>query len=241
MERVGDIDLLDALATGAADLAACVAAADVTVGVPTCPGWTLADLALHTGSVHRWATEVVTTGRSARMQQHDHARRPDALAAWLLDGAHRLGEALAASEPDAACWTFGFPPEQAWFWRRRQALETELHRCDARAAVGEAAGVDGALGRVGVDEVVDFQYRRQVTLGRTEALEQAVRLRATEVDDTWLIGGSTPSAEAAATIEGPADVLFLLLWRRTTLADPRLRATGDGGTLTAFADARLTP
>ena len=42
---------------------ASVASGGRTVGavVPTCPGWTVADLAKHTGIIHRWATEIVAT------------------------------------------------------------------------------------------------------------------------------------------------------------------------------------
>ena len=40
-------------------LVAVVAAApDIAADVPSCPGWTIADLAGHTGSVHRWAAAI---------------------------------------------------------------------------------------------------------------------------------------------------------------------------------------
>ena len=46
-------------------LAGLVDGADLTVRVPTCPDWTLRQLATHVGRAHRWAAEIVGT-RSER-------------------------------------------------------------------------------------------------------------------------------------------------------------------------------
>lgn len=42
----------------AAELAAAFAAVDPAAAVPSCPGWTVADLALHLGTGERWAAAI---------------------------------------------------------------------------------------------------------------------------------------------------------------------------------------
>ena len=58
------MDLNSYLAVLAAEATALAAAADeagLEAPVPTCPGWTVNDLVLHMGEVHRWATAVLTS------------------------------------------------------------------------------------------------------------------------------------------------------------------------------------
>jgi len=52
------------IAASTATLASIVDGADLTRPVPTCPDWTLRQLATHVGRAHRWAGEIVAT-RSA--------------------------------------------------------------------------------------------------------------------------------------------------------------------------------
>jgi hypothetical protein len=57
-----------AVITESADaLLADAAEADLTDPVPTCPGWTVADLLRHHGGVCRWATAIVRDGRTASL------------------------------------------------------------------------------------------------------------------------------------------------------------------------------
>ena len=79
--------------TGA--LAGLVDGADLTLRVPTCPDWTLRQLATHVGRAHRWAAEIVGTRSQEAIAFRDvpGGRIPDdpaehagwlngALAAW---------------------------------------------------------------------------------------------------------------------------------------------------------------
>ena len=54
----------DALERDAAAFVEVVRTADPAGPVPACPGWGLADLGRHLGSVHRWAREAIRTGRA---------------------------------------------------------------------------------------------------------------------------------------------------------------------------------
>ncbi len=42
-------------------LRAVISGADLGAKVPTCPEWTLRDLAVHVGGAHRWVYEIVRT------------------------------------------------------------------------------------------------------------------------------------------------------------------------------------
>ena len=80
--------------------------ADVTVPVPTCPGWNVSQLARHVDGGQRWARDIVATRASA--PPSDVALRDlssaadDTDAHWLLD---LTGDVIAwrrADEPAAA-------------------------------------------------------------------------------------------------------------------------------------------
>ena len=49
----------EALRTQAEQLAEHVAAADPAAAVPTCPGWTVADLVEHVGQTQHWVSDIV--------------------------------------------------------------------------------------------------------------------------------------------------------------------------------------
>jgi Mycothiol maleylpyruvate isomerase N-terminal domain len=75
----------DGVESEIAGFAAAIADADLTVPVPTCPDWTLGDLVLHTGEVHRWVTAMVAdrTERPYRRSDLDHGAWRPCPAGWL--------------------------------------------------------------------------------------------------------------------------------------------------------------
>jgi len=207
------IPLLDKATGRFADAAA---SGDLEAPVPTCPGWTLADLIGHLGWVHRWAAHAVTDGTPDG--NSPYAGDPPDMVEWYRDSAQHLVDVLASRDPDAPAWTFG-PQKVAGFWRRRQVHETSVHEYDALAAVGrtESWSIDPALAWDGVDEVASFFYPRQVRLERITPLEGTIRLVATDVDAAPLeIGSDDPVAE----LTGPASYLLLALWKRAPVEDP---------------------
>jgi hypothetical protein len=70
--------------------------------VASCPGWTLRDLVLHLGGVHRWARQIVLTGEVQQQEEYEI----DDVAGWFAEGADRLLEVLAAADPAEDCWSF---------------------------------------------------------------------------------------------------------------------------------------
>ncbi|MCW2793711.1 MAG: hypothetical protein JWO76_2809 [Nocardioides sp.] len=215
--------------------------ADPAAPVPSCPGWTVADLAGHLGGVHRWARAAVGTApgdTAPRAGEPPGALTAQALADWLLEGARELVADLAAAGPDRPCWTFA-APETAAFWARRQAHETAVHRWDLAAAVGGDTSLDPRLARDGVAEVVDVLLPRQVRLARIRATPDWVELA---LDEEVVVVATDPDRRApdpVGRVAGAGGDLLLLLWGR---ADPaRLRVDGDPDEVAAFLAGALTP
>jgi uncharacterized protein (TIGR03083 family) len=212
----------DHLAHLRADADAVLAVLSVTDGsepVAACPGWTLHDLVEHLGGVHRWARDIVVTGRPGAEPKADGE-----LATWFRDGAAALIDALADADPAAATWSFT-TDRTVGFWRRRQALETAVHRWDAQSAAGEPEPIDPWLAADGVAEVADLMLPRQVAKGRIPPLPGAVRVVATDAGTTRVLGEGEPQA----TVSAAAEVLLLALWHRVGPGDPRLHVEGDAG------------
>ena len=94
---------LAVLASEATALADAAEEAGLDAPVPTCPGWTVADLVLHTGEVHRWATAVVASRATKLGDVPSDSRgalpeRADTIA-WFCTGARNLRDTLAAADP----------------------------------------------------------------------------------------------------------------------------------------------
>ena len=234
--------LLDALAAAQDAFAALLATADPHAPVPACAPWTVTDLALHLGGVHRWAAAM------ARRLDDDGAdpvepREPAALRAFYRQQADALQDTLRSLGPDALTSTL-VGPGPAAFWHRRQLHETLVHLHDLARAAGAPHPVDDpALWADTVDEVVTVMTPRQVRLGRMAPLDAPVGLVAADAGRRWTLGGAGGPGGAAApvTVAGPARALALLLWRRTAPDDPALTVTGDRTVLTAALARPLTP
>ncbi len=146
---------IDAIARHAAALADLTASADLTIGVPSCPGWRLADLVHHVGEVHDFWAHVIST-RPAPPADYDEPERPadDELVAWLRGRTAALLDALDGADPADAAWSWADEQTVA-FTLRRQTHEVIVHRGDAALAVGATFEVDDDLASDGIDELVD--------------------------------------------------------------------------------------
>jgi uncharacterized protein (TIGR03083 family) len=233
---VRDIDYLRALR---ADGAALADAADrgLDPAVPACPGWTVADLVLHTGMVHRHKLEIVR-GRLARPPRPWPPPPParEELLDWYRRGLDELATALAETDPLTGVWTFHQADRTVGFWRRRMAQETAVHRVDAESAHGDPAPVPADLAADGVDEVLDVFLapfcRREAVGGHGETLH----LHATDAEGEWqlrlLPGGVEVEhghGKGDAAARGTASDLLLFLWGRLPAA--RLETFGDPAVL----------
>jgi uncharacterized protein (TIGR03083 family) len=229
----------EALERDAAAFVEAVRTADPAGPVPACPGWGLADLGRHLGSVHRWAREAVLTGHAGVEPPGPEDR--EALVAWLAEGAAALVATLRDTDPQAPTWTFGPPPHRVAFWGRRQAHETAMHLVDAQQSAGLPVRMDAHLAADGVLEVTTMFFPRQVRLGRIAPLQDGLRIVLTDAPETAVLAGdgTDPDAPATTTVTGSAADILLVLWGRAGLAT--LAVDGDPDIARSVLAAGITP
>jgi len=228
---------------GIATTRAVLAAEDLGTPVVSCPGWTLHDLGAHLAQIHRWVVGGITHGHPDTVVPAAPGDR-DGLLAWYDDGAAVLVGLLEGRDPGSECWTFHPADRTVGFWIRRQAHEHAVHAVDATRTVGAETPLDQGLALDGVDEVVRVFFPRQVRLGRIAPLTRTLALAPDGGPASVLAGDGTQPVDAAAaqaTVGGPADVLYLLLWGRAGLDDPRLTVTGDPEAARSVLGTRLVP
>ncbi|MDA8309139.1 MAG: maleylpyruvate isomerase family mycothiol-dependent enzyme [Actinomycetota bacterium] len=224
---------LEVLAERARALVAATAGA-TGVLVPTCPGWTVAELLVHVGTVWGWAAEVVATGLRADRREPPSLHSDEGLRAWAQGEADRLVATLGAADPDAPCWTFGAPRAMR-FWFRRQALETALHAWDVEHAVGIPAVLDPTVAADGVDEHLTVIVPRSVRAHPDGWSGETVHLHRTDGDGEWVVrlgpdgAVATERAHAKAdlALRGPAESLWLWCANRAPADALGLERFGD--------------
>ncbi|HEX2301000.1 MAG TPA: maleylpyruvate isomerase family mycothiol-dependent enzyme, partial [Pseudonocardiaceae bacterium] len=140
----------------------CVEDADLTVPVPSCPGWNVGQLLRHLGGGQRWAEETVRT-RATEPLPDEYFRDlsaytdedPAVVGPWLVEGAAQLADTLRAAGPGAQLWT-PVPGGTAAFYARRFTHETIIHRADATLALGAEFTVDEQVAVDAVDEWMEL-------------------------------------------------------------------------------------
>jgi uncharacterized protein (TIGR03083 family) len=226
------LDHLAAVQREGSRFSAVLAGADLALAVPGCPDWTLADLCVHLGRVHRWAAANASGGGERGTRPGDPEPGTD-LRRWYADGLADLLRVLADAEEPA--WTFVGPATVAW-WQRRMALEALVHRVDAEAAAGVRTALDPVLAADGVAEVVEVLRPARAAATGGAALPAELVLATDDGSGRWRLPGPPPGG----SVTGPADALLLLVWGRTTLDDPALRVEGRDRAAEVLA-AGLTP
>lgn len=196
-----------------------------TAEVPSCPGWTMADLVSHVAKVYVDKTETIR----ARQEQPWPPELPAADPIEALDTTYTALVKELTDRPDAEISASWYKPDQTvGFWVRRMAQETVIHRVDGELAAGvPLAPIPDDLALDGIDEVLvcflaysAAEYAEYLGEALATADGRAVRVDAGATSwsvriapDTIEI--STAPTETAARVSGsPTDVL-LWLWRRT--------------------------
>jgi uncharacterized protein (TIGR03083 family) len=165
----------------------------LSVPVPTCPGWTVADLVRHVGEVYLHKTLAMRLGDFPG--ELDWPAGLEALPPLdLLDRAYAdLVAELTTRDPDSPAPSWYRPEPTVGFWRRRMAQETVIHRLDAELAAQAATGravspVPDDIAADGVDEVlVRFLGYGSTAWPDEFAALQGPRLEGTGGDDTVLV------------------------------------------------------
>jgi uncharacterized protein (TIGR03083 family) len=231
---------LESLAADFALLRAAATAAGpegLATPVPSCPGWTVADLIRHTGEVYRHKTLAMRLGDFPGEQ--DWPAGVEALPPLdLLDRAYAdLVAELTTRDPDSPAPSWYRPEPTAGFWRRRMAQETVIHRLDAELAAQAATGravspVPDDIAADGVDEVlVRFLGYGSTAWPDEFAGLAGPRLERADGDDTVLVEMDGASwtvrprldhvdvqagtgGDVHAVVAGPPVPLLLWLWGR---------------------------
>jgi uncharacterized protein (TIGR03083 family) len=211
--------------------AAVISDAELDAPVTFCPGWTLRDLGIHLGGVHRWAAHAVVKGNPNTEAAVGPGNGRRELVDWYVHQASNLVHVLTETPIGAPAWTLDDRDPTAGFWRRRQVHETVMHTWDAEQAVREPRAIDPRLAWDGVLEVKDVIYPRQLRLGRVATLPHAVRLVATDVP-----GDVTLGEGEAFVVRKKAETLLRLLWHR---ADPDAEAVDPRAS--SLLSAAVTP
>ncbi|MGW0536193.1 maleylpyruvate isomerase family mycothiol-dependent enzyme [Streptomyces sp. NPDC003032] len=241
-EVTTQIDLLRATLNGA----------DLSVTVPTCPDWTLSQLARHMGGAVRWSEHLVATRAERNVPDEDvpdaggpEGDDPAALDDWLARTA-ALGErTFRAAGADAKVWAWA-DDHTAGFWARRMTHELAIHRADAAIAAGVAYEVAPDVAADAIDEWLDLVRFAQVTDPEDGASElkgagRSIHLHATDappgLNAEWLIefgdDGFTwrrGHAKATVALRGPLTEVLLAFYRRRPL---------DGGSVEVLGEREL--
>lgn len=248
------IDHLTEFERVAAEFAAALERVDPEAAVPACPGWTVADLALHLGSGQRWAASILLSGTAQKVPEV--LRTTISWADWYAGTSAALAAALRAVDPDEPCWNFAPVDQRAGFWARRRLHETAVHLVDllqAEVTTGDRPGarpdvVRPAVAADGVDEVFEVFLPRMLARGFAPAVTRQIGVRAVDTGDEWTLTpvsqGIAPRVERAkavgeAVLSGTAADLGLCLWKR--LPPTVLTVTGDRAAATDFLAGRATP
>jgi uncharacterized protein (TIGR03083 family) len=231
-------DMLALIGDRSAALRTAASAAGLTARVPSCPNWSVADLAGHLGEVHLLWAAVVTAGPSAsppdRSVVGDTTPHGDVLA-WLADATSKLVRALRAAGPDRGCWTWwesSGAPMTSGAVARHQVHEAAIHALDAQ----QAAGVPEPLpAQVAADGVAEFLSVELPTNGPWPH-DPARILLDTGATGAWLLNlgrdGVRVSVQAddaispaGTTVTASPSDLVLALYRRQGPA--AMKVTGD--------------
>ena len=221
-----------------------LARGDLDARVPTCPEWTLRDLLIHTGAVHRWLAEGGRVDTGSLPDVSLLASRPDddgAMAAWFREGVDGAVAALSSVDGAAARTTW-FPPDQTAQWYfRRIAHETLVHRLDAELAAGDVTAVDAAFAVDGIDEMCDV-FIPSATGQPINGGGETLHLHATDAEGEWLltlhadrVDVSRGHAKGDAAIRGAARDLLLQVWGRDPIGE--LEVFGDESVVATFRAA----
>ncbi len=252
-----NLDFLAAIERESHRFGLCLEGADPAAPVPTCPGWSAADLLWHLTEVQFFWAAIV----GGRLNDPDAAEaaapeRPGVYADLL--GLHgrattALLDSLRGCDPATSVWTWA-PDRSAGFVLRWQAHEALMHRLDAESAVGDVGPIEPALAEDGIDIVLRVAFGEvpvwgtftggpvglvlatdtgrawQVTIGRFDGTSPNTGTTYDEDALTVEAGNATAARSFAAS--GAAGALDAWLWNRPGEA---ISLTGDPDAGARFA------
>ncbi|KOU41838.1 hypothetical protein ADK55_27125 [Streptomyces sp. WM4235] len=202
--------------------AAVASAPSLDVQVPTCPEWTLFDLAQHIGEGRRdWAATVAAgpaPAKSAAEGAPAAPREREALLAWLAESTEQLVDALRKAGPDRGCWSWWETlqsPHTSGAVARHQLQQMAVHTYDAQITVGAPQPLPTEVALDGVDEFLSTcvattspwpHKPAAIDFHASEGRSWRLSLSADGARTTRLPGPGTVPATAAGQDPDAADV-----------------------------------
>ena len=230
---------IDAVAREAVTLADALAAGPRDARVPSCPDWTVDDLAVHVGRFTGLWAHVLCEGTGRPKPPAPDPPAEGDLGEWYRALGDHLVEELRVTPPETEVWTWKPDDQTPAFIARRAAHELAVHRVDAELARGPHGPIEAALASDGIDEVLML-----ASIGDEPATGdgQSLHLHATDRDDEWLLA-LTPSGLEVERAHGKADLalrgavsdLELLLYNRPPVGP--VEHLGDDAALAAWHGA----
>jgi len=201
--------------------------ADPTLAVPSCPGWSIADLVWHLGEVH-WFFSTDIELRASDPETIEAAKPPRPgdyrdLIAWGRRQADRLMQLLETTPDSVKVWTWALeePDHNVGFIRRHQVQEAAIHRWDLQNAATSTSpdAVDAESASDSIDEMLAVSLPWSVRSDKP--ILGTVHLHCTDTDGEWFIhpdGRVEPiHAKGDVAIRGAASDLLLALYKRVGL------------------------
>lgn len=210
--------------------------------VPTCPGWSVADVVEHTAVVYAHKSTIIEDTLDGPPADWP----PDFAYADVLDfydeQLHRLIEALSTRDPATAVGTWYEPDQSVGFWVRRMMQETVVHRADVEVALGPPGAVDDEVALDGIDELIERMLCYD-THAYAEAAGTGQQVAIVAGDAAWTVTvgpdrasfSRTAEASASARMTGPPSDVLLALWNR--LPYDAVSTSGDAAALAALRAA----
>jgi uncharacterized protein (TIGR03083 family) len=212
-----------------------LASADPAASVPSCPDWTVLDLTEHLGTVHRWATQLVSQRSPTRIPRAGLTDRADVDAQWLREGGRALVETLRGANPDDPMWAWG-TDQHVRFWSRRQLHETFVHRLDLELASGVTSYIDPVIALDAIDEfLANMKSDRDISPRAREGRDvELFRIRSTMPEGHWSVRLSADGYDFVDSIDqpdaelsGPAGDVLMVILRRCDLPRSGVSLSGD--------------
>lgn len=231
----GGCDTLASIDADAAAIDAVAGQVALESSVPTCPGWTVADLLYHCGVLLELWNQVIERDLPSIREVEWTARPDDAgVRGYFVEQAAIARRVLAETPADRATWTF-WGTRDVQFVRRRVAQELAVHRVDAQSATRrEPDPIDPLVAADGIDE--------RLTVFTKVQPEGSVHVHCTDTEGEWLVvpgpEGAVVTREHAkgdAALRGPASDLLLVLWNRKPLRAVETR--GDAAMVQRYLEA----
>lgn len=209
------------LLTADGERLAAVAEGHLDEPVPTCPGWDVAEVVRHTGSVYHHKVACIRLGR--RPEDGEWAAAPPGgtdLLDWYRGALGAILTELRERPADSPAFSW-YPPEQdVAFWQRRMAQETVVHRVDAETGSGQVTAAEHDLAVDGIDEffgLIPFWRGASQLPGSGES----IHLHCTDGAGEWLarLGAdgvivTREHAKGDAALRASASDLMLFLYGR---------------------------